>query len=91
MPKTIIKLLFLLIGFLIKSFSYNYNGYDWDKSEYIDIESPLEDMQEGETVDIYRYGGGKGYSTMTIDEIDKNTVKGIDEKTGEDLEIEISK
>ena len=61
-----------------------WDGYDWDKGVYIEIEEG-ELVRDGETIDFYDYSSG--YRTLDIDSIEEHgnivEIEGTDQETGE--------
>ncbi len=85
--KNLIKL--TLFSFIIQS-SQAWDGYDWNKGKYVEIEKGNL-VREGETIDFYEYG--RGYGSMDIDSVESSgshvEIEGTDNETGETRTFEM--
>ena len=80
----------MFIMTLCSSNAFSWDGYDWGKGRYVEIEKGNL-VREGETIDFYEYGNG--YGSMDIDSINKSgshvEIEGTDNETGENRTFEM--
>jgi len=85
MKKKISILLFVLICFFFPQQSISWDGYDYDKGTYIEIEKGNK-VRTGETIEIYDYNAGE-YKDVEVDSVNRNgrnlEIEVTDQKTGE--------
>ena len=84
--------MWLVYIFFLFSFSpsFSWEGYDYNKGAYIEIEKGNL-VRDGETIEFYEYG--EGYKTLNVDSIEKNGsyvyIIGTDSETSEEREFEM--
>lgn len=68
----------LVIFILISGPAYSWDGYDYNKGTYVEIERGNL-VREGEDIEVYDYGSGE-YRNMTVQSMD-------DSGSGVDMEV----
>ena len=93
MKKKISILLFVLICFLFPQQLIAWDGYDYDKGAYIEIEKGNK-VRAGETIEIYDYGTGE-YKDVEVDSVNRSgnsvEIEVTDSETGETRTLDMDK
>ena len=79
MEKKILILLLILIFFLFPQQSISWDGYDYDKGTYVEIEKGNK-VRAGENIEIYDYSKGE-YKDVEVDSVNRS---------GNNVEIEVT-
>jgi len=81
------SLLFLLTLICIFPEVKAWDGYNYEKGNYVDIEQGSV-VREGNDIEIYDYGSGE-YKTVEVSDFDGSEVEYIDPDTGETMTIDM--
>lgn len=75
------KLSLLLAPVLFSTQIFAWDGYDYDSSSYIEVESGTL-VREGLDIDVYDYESGT-YKTYEVDSVDSGSLEVYDYESGE--------
>jgi len=93
MKKKTLILLFILICFLFPQQLISWDGYDYDKGTYIEIEKGNK-VRAGETIEIYDYSTGE-YKDVEVDSVSRSgnnvEIEVTDSATGETRTLDMDK